>query len=235
LRQCTPPCLAQESATECESGAAGELAGFGGDFDLFAFLDEERDADFGACFEAGGLGDAAGGCVAANGGLGVLDGELDLLGQFEADGIAVVLLDLNDGAFEKHFECVAHHLAVECVGFEGGLVEEVRAVGVAVEIGRGYGFEVGFFKFVFGLEGLVLHGIGEHVAHLDADEGLAATCGRGGDVLFEAAVGCAFEFEKHFALYVDGVDECGHWGSLNRFWIAEQTGKPRRSKLFQCS
>ena len=40
---------------------AGKLAGLGCDFDLFALLDEEGDADFKAGFELGGLGDAAAG------------------------------------------------------------------------------------------------------------------------------------------------------------------------------
>ncbi len=52
-------------ATEL-SGPAAELAGFGGNSNLFAFLDEEGHTDFEAGFEGGRFGDAAAGGVAAH-------------------------------------------------------------------------------------------------------------------------------------------------------------------------
>src|ERR1700677_2679731 len=55
-----------------DSGAAGELPGFGVDLHLFALLNEERNLDLEACLEAGVLGDVAG-SVAARAGLGVDD------------------------------------------------------------------------------------------------------------------------------------------------------------------
>ena len=93
--------------------AAGELAGFGVDLHLFAFFDEEGHADFEARFEPCVLGDGSAGSVAARAGLGVGDGEFDLLGQLQADGIAVELVDLDDRAFEEEIECVAKLLAGE--------------------------------------------------------------------------------------------------------------------------
>ena len=53
------------------------------------------------------LGDGAAGGISARAGLGVGDGELDLLGQLQADGVAVELVDLDDDAFEQELERVA--------------------------------------------------------------------------------------------------------------------------------
>jgi len=60
------------------------------------------------------------------------------------------------------------------VGLEGGLVEEVGAVGVAVEIGRFDVFKIGLLELLAGLESLVEDGARQQVAHLEPNEGLAA-------------------------------------------------------------
>ena len=70
--------------------------------------------------------------------------------------------------------------------------------------------EVGLLELVAGLEGLVEDGVGEQVAHLQADERLAAARGGRGDVGVEAVVGSVFVLEEGLALDVDGFNECGH-------------------------
>ena len=45
--------LPSSRSSRAESGAACELSGFGGNFDFFAFLDEERHLDFESRFERG--------------------------------------------------------------------------------------------------------------------------------------------------------------------------------------
>ena len=87
-------------------------------------------------------------------------------------------------------------LLVQREGLEGLLVEEVRAFAVGVEVGGGDELEVGLFELVLGLEGLLEDGVGEKVAHLEADEGLASACGGGGDVGVEADVRGVLVFEK---------------------------------------
>ena len=93
---------------------------------------------------------------------------------------------------------------------EGLLIEEVGPLTIAVEVGRFDGFEVGLLEFVAGLEGLVEDGAGEQVAHLEADQGLAAARSGRGDFDVKAVVRGVFELEVHFALDIDGVDQCGH-------------------------
>src|SRR5580698_7754780 len=150
-----------------------KLAVFGGYLDLFAFLDEERDLDLEAGLEAGDLGGAAGG-VAANGRVGVGDVELDEDGKLQADGAAVVLVELEEEPVEEEVSGVADGVVGEGVGLEALLIEEVEAVGVVVEEGRGDELQVGLFELVLGFEGLVKDGAGEEVAHLEAHQRLAA-------------------------------------------------------------
>src|ERR1035438_9901868 len=205
-----PSCMGHACWSSRLSGAAGELASLGVDPDLFAFFDEGGNAKLKTCLQPGQLGDGAGGGVAADRGFGVGDGELHLDGQLQTNRIAVVLVDLEEGAFEEEFEGVSHHVAAEGEGFEAALVEEVGAVGVAVEVGCLNGLQVGLLELVTGLECLVEDGAGEQVTHLEADQGLAAASGGRGDLDVQAAEGGVFEFEEHFALYFDGVDQSSH-------------------------
>ena len=108
-------------------------------------------------------------------------------------------------------------------GVEGLLVEEVGAFAVAVEIGGLDGLEVRLLELVAGLEGLVEDGAGEQVAHLEANQGLAAARGGGGDFHVEAVVGCVFKLEVHLALDFDGVNQCGH-GLILAAWKRGKRG-----------
>jgi hypothetical protein len=58
--------------------------------------------------EAGELGDVAAG-VAARAGFGVFHLQLDLFRQLQADGVAVVLVQLNDHALDQKLQRRAHH------------------------------------------------------------------------------------------------------------------------------
>ena len=75
-----------------ELGAAHIVASFGGDFDFFAFFDEERDIDDLAGFESGGLLDVIGAIAAdAFGGFG--DGEDDGGREGDVGGLAFDVKD----------------------------------------------------------------------------------------------------------------------------------------------
>ena len=190
-------------------GAAGEFPGFGGDFEFFAFLDEEGDFDFETGFELG-IFDGAGAGVAADCGFGLGDDELYEDGELQADGVAVVLVKLEQGAVHEEIEGIAEHLRGECEGLVGFLVEEVGAVVVGVQVGGGDELEVGLGEALLGLEGLVEDGSGDEIAHFEADESLASACSGGGDVGVEAGVGCGLELEHGFALDVDCFNEGCH-------------------------
>ena len=75
-----------------ELGAAHVVARFGGDFDFFAFFDEEGDIDDLAGFEGGGLLDVIGAIAAdAFGGFG--DGEDHGGGEGDVGGLAFYVKD----------------------------------------------------------------------------------------------------------------------------------------------
>src|ERR1039458_897859 len=116
------------------SGSAGELSGFGVDLDLLALLNEERNLDLQAGFKPGELGDVAR-CVAARSGLSVRNFELDLRRQLQADGVAVELVQPNQRAFDQEFQRVADHARRERVRIEALLIEKVRTLSIAVEVG----------------------------------------------------------------------------------------------------
>ena len=93
---------------------------------------------------------------------------------------------------------------------EGFLIEKMGAFAIAVEVGRLDKLQVRLLEFFAGFEGLVEDGAREQVAHLEADEGLAAA-GRGrGDLGFKAVVRSAFKLKDHFAFYGDCFNQCGH-------------------------
>src|SRR6185312_2490272 len=89
--------------------AAGEFARLGMHLHLFAFLDEERDADFQPGLQRRELGDAAAGGVAAHTRFGRDDRELDVWRELQADGVAVVFLDLYDDVVDEELAIVAEH------------------------------------------------------------------------------------------------------------------------------
>src|SRR5450755_424225 len=119
-------------------------------------------------------------------------------------------MHLDDGSFHNKIQRVPDHLSGKREGLEVFLVHEVEAASITVEVGCLDYIEVRLFESLAGFEGLVEDGAGKKVAHLQADQGLAASSGGGGNVRFQAHVGSVFELEKHFTFYVDSIDECGH-------------------------
>ena len=89
------------------SGAAGELARLGVDLHLLAFLDEERHANLEAGLERRGLGHAAARGVAAHARLGVATVSSTWGGNWMADRVAVVLVDLHHDVVDQQLAIVA--------------------------------------------------------------------------------------------------------------------------------
>ncbi len=86
----------------------------------------------------------------------------------------------------------------------------MRSLPIAVKIRRGDGLEVGFFELVLCLERPVEDGAGEHVAQFETHQSLTTARGRGGNVPVQAGVGDVLEFDEHFALDFNCVDQYGH-------------------------
>src|SRR3984885_9019373 len=132
LHDCGPKCVRWDITT---SGAAGKLPCFCVDLDLLALLDKEGNAHLNAGLQPGGFGHATACRVAANTRLGVGHRKLHLGRKLQPDRIAVVLVNADDGSFEQQVECIAYHLLAQIEGLKGLLIEEVRAIGITVEIG----------------------------------------------------------------------------------------------------
>ncbi len=163
------------------------------------------------------LGHVAAG-VAARAGFGVFNLELDLFRQLQADGIAVELVQLDQRALHQEVQRAAHHLAGKGVRLEGLLVQEMRALAVAVEVGGLDQLQVRLLEPVAGLERLVEDRAREQVAHLQTDQGLPAPRRGGGNLCIHAVIRGVFKLEIHLALYGNGFDQCGH-GFLKRTGI----------------
>jgi hypothetical protein len=81
------------------------------------------------------------------------------------------------------------------VGLESLLVQEVKAVAVAVEVGRRNRLQVGLLKLFTGFEGPVEDRIGQEVAHFNADQRLAAARSGGAHFHLQTGIRNVVEFE----------------------------------------
>src|SRR3954469_7488897 len=90
-----------------DSGAACEFPRLCVNLDLLAGFDEIGHFDLEPGFEPRGFVGAAAGGIAADARLGVLDGQLDLRRQLQADRVAVELIELNHGSFDEEVERVS--------------------------------------------------------------------------------------------------------------------------------
>src|SRR5216684_8596272 len=106
------------------SGAARELPRLGGHFDFFAFLNKEGNANFEACLQRGRLGHVAARRIAADARLGMGDRQLDMRRHLQADGVAVVFMQLDDEPLRNEVPGVADHLFDEGVTSETYLVHK---------------------------------------------------------------------------------------------------------------
>src|SRR5271169_4453911 len=135
--------------------------------------------------------------------------------HLQSNWIAIELVQLDDETFDQEIPCVADHILRQRVSFEALLVHEVETIGIAVQIRRWDHFEIRFFELVAGFERLVKDGPGQKVSHLQANQSLSTSGCGGGHLSIETVEWCIFELEKHLALDVDGIDQCGHV-SLNQ-------------------
>src|SRR5208282_3482291 len=76
-----------------------ELPRLSRDLDRFAFLNKERNPDFDSSLQLCRLGYGPATRIAANAGSGVRHVQLHVGWQFQPDGVAVVLMQLDDGSF----------------------------------------------------------------------------------------------------------------------------------------
>ena len=94
--------------------------------------------------------------------------------KLNANGAAVVFLNLNQHVVDEKLAVVAHGLRSERERVERPLVHEMVPVAVTVEIGGRDHLQVGLPEFLAGLERLVEDGAGQEVPHFQTDEGLSA-------------------------------------------------------------
>jgi hypothetical protein len=188
----------------------GEALVLSRNFHLFAFFNKKRDADFEACFQFGRFGHGAARRIAFCAWLGVRNGEFHELGQFQTDRVAVKFVQLNDRAFDEKIERVADHIFRQRESLEAVLIEEVRAIVIAVQIRGGDKLHVRLFEFVVRFECLLKDGAGEKIAHLEAHQRLPAARSWGIYLGFEADERYVLVLKQGPALHVDCIDQNGH-------------------------
>src|SRR5450755_2812388 len=143
-------------------------------------------------------------------GLGVDHIQLNLRRQLQTNRIAVVFVQLDQRPFHQEVQGVPDHLVREGEGFVGFLVQKVRTIFVAVQVGGRAYLQVGLLELITRLECLLEHGAGKQVSHLQAHQGLATASGWGRDLRFHAAVRGVFELEERLTLDVYGINQYGH-------------------------
>ena len=108
---------------------------------------------------------------------------------------------------------------------EALLIHEVRALAVAIKIRGLDQLQVRLLEAVAGLEGLVEDRPGEQVAHLEADQRLAAARRGRGNLGLHAVVRGVFKLEVHLALDGNRFNQCGH-GFLKRTGVRSRKSPP---------
>src|SRR5579862_3404960 len=108
-----------------------------GHFHLLPFFDEEGYSDFQARLQSGSFGSPAR-RVAPNRRLRVSNVQLNEYRQLQTDRIAVKFSQLNQRAFNQEVQCISDHLTVESDGLVALLVQKMRTIPIAVQIGSLY-------------------------------------------------------------------------------------------------
>src|ERR1035438_1098384 len=109
------------------SGPPRELPRLCGYLDCFTFFNEEGNPDLDASLQLRWLGHTATCGVATGAGFGVCDIQLHMGWQLQPDGVAIVLMQLDDGSFHDKVQSVSDHLVGKGEGLEAR--SEERRVG----------------------------------------------------------------------------------------------------------
>src|SRR5271165_5072782 len=136
VKRCDP--LSQREAIRAHrfspSSSPGKLAILGRDPNLFPLLDKQGHRQLQSCLQPDGLGDAPARRVPPRARLCIRHRQLYKERQLQADGIAVVFVELDQRALHQKIQRIAHHLLAQREGLEAFLVEEVRSIAVAIEV-----------------------------------------------------------------------------------------------------
>ena len=135
----TDPCSLFPNPYSLPLRSSRELPCLGVDFNFFAHLNVERRFDLQAGLEPRQLGDVAAG-VAARAGFGVLNLQLDLGRQLQADGIAVELVQLDPVALDSiaRLDSTEQFPVSRCVLWLG----HSRSAGAAEPLDIGHPFSI---------------------------------------------------------------------------------------------
>src|SRR6202020_1122414 len=90
------------------------------------------------------------------------------------------------------------------------LVQKMRTISIAIQIGSLYRLQVRFLEFVACLECLLKDRVREKVAHLQAHQGLAPASGGRVYVCFQATERSVFKLKQHLSLDINSINERGH-------------------------
>src|SRR5271170_5738768 len=94
--------------------------------------------------------------------------------HLQPDGVAIVLVHLDDKPFRQKVASVSNHLRRKGEGFEALLVHKVETISIAVEEGCGDHIQVRILELITGLERLIKDRTREEITHLQAHQSLGA-------------------------------------------------------------
>src|ERR1700677_1463646 len=119
-------------------------------------------------------------------------------------------MHLQQCAFDQQLQCTPHQPFRKSQCLEAFLVQEMRPLAIAVQVGGRNQLQVRLLELVARLEGLFKDRTGKQVALFYAHQGLTAASGGGVHFNLEIGVRDFFKLEYTFALDADRVHQCSH-------------------------
>ena len=145
------------------------LTGTGVDLDLVALVDEEGHLDLSAGLNGSGL-QGVGSGVASEAGLGSGNNQVNKVGNFDTEDLALVAHNGADVVLLDELEAIVQNAAVQGLQLEGFLIHEVVQLAVVVGVLHLLSLNESSGELGRGVQGSFGHAAGDNVAHLNANE-----------------------------------------------------------------
>jgi hypothetical protein len=135
LAEDDPSGYAEAIQVETNSGAPRKLPVLRRHFHLLPFFDEGRNANLQTGLQLSYLGSATARGVAARPRFRIRNAQLNKHRQLQTDRIAVVLVQLDQRALNQKVQRIPYHPIVESERLVALLIQKVRTIAVAIQIG----------------------------------------------------------------------------------------------------
>ena len=154
------------------SDALHILAGAGIDADVVALVDEQRNADLSTGLDSSGL-QGVGGGVALDTRLGLGDFQLDKVGDFNTEDLALIAQQLAGLVLLAELEVIGHIGSVDGDIIVGLVVHEVVQIAILIAVSHVLALDESLRELCGRVVAGLNHRAGDHVLGLGADKGSA--------------------------------------------------------------